>query len=121
MAAGTELRGLAETTVAGRCVAGRGGCGDGGGSGGHIAWEVFSGELKANRRVHPLQLVTSGLYEGPQSPTIARWMRTDLNPVDPHVFSCTQPRAGCGIFRVGVANSPIGDREKDKPTGRLPL
>jgi hypothetical protein len=46
VAAGTELRGLAETTVAGSCVAGRGGCRDGGSSGGHIAWEVFSGELK---------------------------------------------------------------------------
>ena len=45
-------------------------------------------------------------------------MRTELNPVDPHVFSCTQPRAGCGIIRVGVTNPPIGNREKDEPTGR---
>ena len=43
--------------------------------------------VRANRRVVPIQLVTSGLHEGPQSPTIARWMRIDLNPKNPVVFN----------------------------------
>jgi hypothetical protein len=51
---------------------------------------LFSGctsFTRANRRVAPIRLVTSGLHEGTQSPTIERWMRTELNPVDPRVFS----------------------------------
>ena len=44
-------------------------------------------DQSANRRVVPIQLVTSGLHEGPQSPTIARWMRIDLNPKNPVVFN----------------------------------